>query len=63
MSEREREGTRQSRAGQILTFHTDHRHGLHTTPTTGCSECLMNQVMGASEEELVDLLEDAAESA
>jgi hypothetical protein len=63
MSERVREGTREPSAGEILTFYTDHRRGLHATPITGCSECLLERVMEASEDELVDLLEGAAESA
>lgn len=63
MSERDREGTREPSAGEILTFYTDHRCGLHTTPMTGCSECLLERVMVASEDELVDLLEGAAGSA
>ena len=62
MSERSREGAREPSAGEILTFFTDHRRGLHTTPVSGCSECLLDQVMVASEDELVDLLEGAAES-
>ena len=62
MSERDREGTREPSAGEILTFSMDHRRRLHETPMTGCSECLLEQVMVASEDELVDLLEGAAES-
>jgi hypothetical protein len=60
MSEADHEVGRQASAGRILTFHTDHRRGLHTTPIHGCSECLLDRVMDASEDELVDLL-DAAE--
>ncbi len=63
MSERDAEGALGPTAGQILAFHADHRGGLHSAPVTGCSECLLDRVMGASEDELVDLLENAAESA
>lgn len=63
MSERGAEGVHEPTAGQILAFHADHSRGLHSTPATGCSECLLDRVMGASEDELVDLLDAAAESA
>ena len=63
MSERGAESPPEARAGQILAFHTDHIRGLHSTPRSGCSQCLLDRVMEASEDELVDLLEDAAESA
>ena len=63
MSERGVEGAHGPTAGQILAFHADHGRGLHPTPVTGCSECLLDRVMEASEDELVDLLEGAAESA
>jgi len=63
MSERGAEGAPEARFGQILAFHTDHIRGLHAKPISGCSQCLLDRVMEASEDELVDLLEDAAESA
>jgi len=63
MSERGAEGAHEPTAGRILAFHADHGRGLHAIPVTGCSECLLDRVMEASEDELVDLLEGAAESA
>ena len=63
MSERDEQGVHEPSAGRILAFHADHSRGLHATPLAGCSECLLDRVMGASETELVDLLESAAESA
>ena len=57
------QGVHEPSAGRILAFHADHSRGLHATPLAGCSECLLDRVMGASETELVDLLESAAESA
>lgn len=63
MSERGVEGANEPTAGQILAFHVDHDRGAHSTPVNGCSECLLDRVMDASEDELVDLLEGAAESA
>jgi len=63
MSERSGEGAREPTAGQILSFHADHARGVHSTPVNGCSECLLDRVMDASEDELVDLLEGAAELA
>ena len=63
MSERGAESAHEPTAGQILAFHADHRRGVHSTPVTGCSECLLDRVMEASEDELVNLLEGAAESA
>ena len=63
MSERDREGTGGASAGQILAFHVDHGRGLHTTPVANCSQCLLDRVADASDEELIDLLESAAESA
>jgi hypothetical protein len=59
MSARDREGFRKPGAGEILTFHADHRRGLHATPASGCNECLLDRVADASEHELVDLLETA----
>ncbi len=56
------EGAPEPTAGQILTWHAEHRRGLHATRLTGCSECLLDRVMRASEDELVELLESAAES-
>ena len=63
MSERGVPGAHEPTAGQILAFHADHGRGVHSTPVNGCSECLLDRVMEASEDELVDLLEGAAESA
>ena len=61
MSERGAEGAHEPTAGQILAFHADHSRGLHSIAVTGCSECLLDRVMAASEDELVDLLEGAAD--
>ena len=63
MSERGAEDAHEPTAGRILAFHADHGRGLHSTPVTGCSACLLDRVMVASEDELVDLLEGAGESA
>ena len=61
MSERGAEGAHEPTAGQILAFHADHSRGLHSIAVTGCSECLLDRVMAVSEDELVDLLEGAAD--
>jgi hypothetical protein len=61
MSESYHAGVPELSAGQILAFHADHGRGLHATPITGCSECLLDQVMEASDEELIELLESEAE--
>jgi hypothetical protein len=57
MSESNHAGVPEPTAGQILAFHADGRGGLHATPVTGCSECLLDRIPYASDEELNDLLE------
>ena len=63
MSESNQAGVPEPTAAQILAFHADHGRGLHSPPVTGCSECLLDRIPYASDEELNDLLESAAESA
>jgi hypothetical protein len=63
MSERGAKGAPEPTAGQILAFHTDHQRGLHVTPLAGCSQCLLDRLADASDEELIHLLEGQAEPA
>jgi hypothetical protein len=62
MSERVQKSTRKPSIGQILAFHADHGRGLHAMPVTDCSQCLLDRVAEASDEELIELLESKLES-
>ena len=63
MSERDAEGAFGPTAGQDSCLPRRPPWRTASAPVTGCSERLLDRVMGASEDELVDLLENAAESA
>ena len=59
MSDKDSEGAPGPTAGQILAFHADHESGLHATPLAGCSQCLLDHLAEASDDERIDLLEGA----
>jgi hypothetical protein len=44
MFESERDTSRTPTAGEILSLHTEHRRGLHTTPIAGCAQCVFSRL-------------------